>query len=173
MTYSNIEPIVYGIATRLAILLPTYLMATNVETNAALYPSTTSYPSIFVVPETDYTAPVLKKAAVSTIIPAAGPFPYLMVNLDGVDFEEIGQNSDLVTMRVSVVIGLAESKDLKLGHALMRYMDALHKCVSANITLGGLVQHARISTIDKQQLAGDKAGFVVADLIATIESVNE
>lgn len=173
MTYSNVEPIVYGIAARIAILLPTYLTATNAETNAALYPSDTHYPSIFTVPDTSYSAEALKKAAVATSIPATGPFPYMMVNLDGVDYEEIGQNSDLITMRVSLVVALSESKDAKLGHALMRYMDALHKCIAANLTLGGLVQHIKIATIDKQQLAGDKAGFVVADLVATIESVNE
>lgn len=173
MTYSNIEPIVYGIASRIAILLPDYLTATNTETNAALYPSDTHYPSIFLVPDTDYNAPALKKAAVSPMIPATGPFPYMMVNIDGADFEEVGQNSDLITMRLSLVVGLAESKDLKLGHALMRYMDALHKCIAANLTLGGLVQHIRISTMEKQQMPGEKAGFVVADLIATIESVNE
>jgi len=171
MAYSNIEPNVYGVAVWLAQYLPTYLTAANAEQTS--WPGDMVFPSIFLVPDEDYNPPALRRAAVGSSIPMEGPFPYLMVELDSVDVEWAGQNSEFITLRLRVIIALQETREKKLLAALTRYMDALVQAVGHNVTLGGLLEEAKVTHIEKDELPANHVGFVTADMTAKFEILCE
>ena len=167
MNYANIEPKVYGTAIWLITYLPEYLALATSE--LAPWPSETDFPSILDVPDESYTPPALKKASVGVTIPPAGPFPYLLTVLDNVTVEWAGQNSDMLTLNMKVVIAMQENSERRIGAALMRYMDALTMAIGKNVTLDGLFDEIKLTNMDKDESAATKVGFLVADLVAKYE----
>lgn len=116
-----------------------------------------------------YVAPELKKCEVKAWIPTEGPFPYMMVNLDFVDYEWIGNCAEKAKLTLSVNALVTEPKKDNLPIALVRYMDALADAVRENITMNGTADTIRVDTIDKGEMPADGRGWVVATLIATAE----
>jgi len=173
MIHSNLEPVIYKTAAWLTAYLQGYITNATAERAVATYPSVTDFPSILDYPDDDYTPPALKRAAVGSVIPPSGPFPYLLLVLDGVVPEWSGQNSENLNITMKAIVAIQENNDRKLGIALMRYMDGLIQALGANITLDGIFDEIKITNIDKDELPANKVGFLIADLSARLEIVSE
>lgn len=169
--HANIEPILYGIAVWLAENVPTYL--TKVNGDMASWPGSITFPAIFQPAGSVFNPPALKRVSVVSSIPSSGPFPFLMVNLDDFDVEWSGQNSEKITLKIMLVLALSESKNGKLLSALLRYADAIVQAVGSNVTLGGLVEEAKVISADKDELPAKGTGFLVVNMTARFEIICE
>lgn len=167
----NIEPVVYGIASWMAENIPAYL--TKVNADMASWPGSSLPPSILQPAASVFDPPALRRVSVVTSIPSTGPFPFLMVNLDDFDVEWAGQNSERITLRVMLVLALSESKPGRLLGALLRYADAIVQAVGSNLTLGGLVEEAKVVSAEKDELPGKDTGFLVVNMTARFEIICE
>jgi hypothetical protein len=169
VTYSAIEPVIYGVASWFAEYLPDYLAKANDA--MASWPDGVVLPALLDPPPAASMAPTLRKVILGTTIPASGPFPCLLVAFDSVDLEAIGQNSDRVTLHLKLVAAIQENNEARILPDTARYMDALAHAVGENLTLGGLVDEAKIPTIEKDEVPANGTGFVIADLSATFEMI--
>jgi hypothetical protein len=167
LNYANIEPKVYKTAIWLLTYLPEYLALASAE--LATWPSDTDFPSAFDMPDENNTPLAIKKASVGVTVPKAGPFPYLLLVLDNVGVEWSGQNSDIVTLNMKVILAVQENSERRIGVALMRYMDALTMAIGKNVTLNGLFNEIKLTMMDVAESPETRAGFMVADLVAKYE----
>lgn len=169
MTYTAMEPVIYGVAIWFAEHLPEYLAATNDA--MASWPDGILVPALLDPPPAASGAPALRKVLLGTSIPASGPFPCLLVALDSVDVESAGQNSDWITLHLKLVVALQENNEKRILPDTARYMDALTHAVGENVTLGGLVDEAKIPSLEKDEVPANGTGFVVADLSTKFEMI--
>jgi hypothetical protein len=180
MTYNNIESVLYSVGTWFANALPLALAEANGQiaawkTDAALLPddSMLSLSDLFEDLTFDFEVQPFKKVGVGTLIPASGPFPYLLLIFDDLETESAGQLSDWITLHLKLIVALQENNEKRLPPTLFRYIDAFVHAIGKDGTLGGIVDSARFSTVDKEEVPSSKVGFVVGNLSVKFELICE